>query len=95
MISDSSGAWGADESWQLSTLAGSPKPRCNSGPKGAIQSIPVQDQPMETIEGGGDKQAITKRGKDTREDLTRDGSLGERSHNLDRSHTECNSEFHH
>ena len=65
---DDSRACGAKESWQLGTSAGSPKPRRNNGPKGAIQSMSVHDQPMEMAEGGGDEQASKRRGEDARED---------------------------
>ena len=63
---DGSHFWGANESWQLSTPASSPKPRHKDSPKGATHDDHgVRDQPIETIEGGGVEQASYRRGEDS------------------------------
>ena len=56
------------------TLAGSPKPRHNNGPKGASYDPVVWDQPMEMIDGRGGEQASKRRGEDAREDPKEGGS---------------------
>ena len=65
---DGGHVWGANKSWQLGTLASSPKPRHKDGPKGAMHDQIVRDQPMEMIEGGGVEQAYDRRGEDSREE---------------------------
>ena len=70
---DASGcAWGADESWQLGTLASSPKPRRKDSPKGATHNgRGVREQLMERMEMNerrGTEQASYRRGEDAQED---------------------------
>ena len=67
--------WGADESRRIGTLADSPKPRRNNGPKGAIRRLAARDQPMETMDGDVREQASARRREDAREDLRVDGSM--------------------